>query len=238
MSTLAPGRLALASIGLLWLGATSGCGRFALEPGPGKLQIQWTVNGERRVEVARGVPVLVQVEVHNLSRLPVRVPPDLAPWSEGLAGSVGWAPVQALPVSLPPGRAAEGWWVREDELPAGIHEVGMPPGSPYSALTAILEVSADVAGPVERLRGRATVARLTGTQEALAREVVQQQETEGNEWLPTTRLTVAELFTEAGFPEEALAQYEKLAEEVYGVETLPSWLQSRMRRLSRPGSTE
>jgi len=211
----------------------SGCGRLALEPGPGTLRAEWRVNGEASGQVRRGVPVIVQLRVRNVARLPVRLPADLAP---RIAGTAEGTPLGELPAVLRPGGSAEGWWVWPDGWAAGVHEVGFASDAVLAAPVAVMEVSAEPAGPAERIAGRAMVARLTGTEGELAQALVREQE--GRDWLPTTRLEVAALFAEAGEPDAALGQYEALAEEVYGVETLPSWLQARMRRVSGRRNSE
>jgi hypothetical protein len=79
------------------------------------------------------------------------------------------------------------------------------------------------------LERRAEVARLTGTSADLAEELLLLPP---SELLPTTRLVLADLFREAGDAKRASEQLERFAEEIYGTEGLPSWLQMKMQPLT------
>lgn len=224
-------RLALGCLGALFL---SGCDRIAFDPSPARLQGEWTVNQGSDCEVPRGVPVLAKVQVRNTYRWRVQLPADAVPALGGLEEAV-WKALRALPPSLASGAEAEAWWLLEGDLPAGRYEVRFAPEVPISAVGGVVVIRDEPVPEPLRLAQRAAVAKLSGTAADLATELQNEAE---KEMLPTTRLVLSELLGEAGDEPAAALQLERFAEEIYGAEGLPSWLQLRMKACvkARPDS--
>jgi len=107
----------------------------------------------------------------------------------------------------------------------GSHEVKFQPDVSIPGAPGVVKVSDEPIPAPLLIEQRAAVARLSGTSKELAAELL---ETPEGELLPTTRLVLADLLREAGDPEPAAAQLERFAEEIYGVEGLPNWLQLKM----------
>lgn len=212
-----------------WTVLAAGCDWLAVSPVPGRLRAVWTVNQLPECEVPKGVPVLVKVQVRNLSRWRVRVPEVAGP---GVAGTeVAWKLLRSLPSTMDAGAVAEAWWLMEGQLPAGRYEVGFSGAVPIVGSGGIVVIRDEPVPAPLLLERRAAVAKLSGTAQDLADELLRLPEA-GR--LPTTRLVLADLLREAGKPEEAARQLETLAEQVYGTEALPGWLQSKMRSVAPP----
>jgi len=206
----------------------AGCDQVAFDPIHGRLRGDWTVNEQAECEVPRGVPVIAKVQVRNVYRWRVRMPKNAIPWIEG-AEAVVWKPLRPLPSSLAAGAVSEAWWLMEGEVPVGRHEIAFQPDASIPGIHGLVTVSdAPVPGPL-LIEQRAAVARLSGTSKDLAAELL---ETPDGEFLPTTRLVLADLLREADDPDQAAVQLERFAEEIYGVEGLPNWLQLRMQSVT------
>ncbi len=205
-----------------------GCDQVAFEPIYGRLRCTWSLNDRLECEVPAGVPVVAKVQVRNIYRWRVRVPLGAGPMVTSGAG-VTWKPLRSLPATLGAGEEAEASWLMEGTLSPGKYEVAFAPESAISGALAAFSVSAEPVSKPMILERRAEVARLTGTSADLAEELLLLPPTE---LLPTTRLVLADLFREAGDPKRASEQLEQFAEEIYGTEGLPSWLQVKMQPLS------
>lgn len=216
-------RLVLGCAGVLLV---AGCDRIAVEPGAGRLQGEWTVNQMPECEIPRGVPVLAKLRVRNVDRWRVKLPENVAPDWGGGDGEVTWRVLRPLPGSVAPGAEVEAWWLLEGDVAAGRYEVGFGPEIPIPAVAGVVSIRDEaVPGPL-LLEQRAAVAKLSGTAADLAAEL-QKEPDDGR--LPTTRLALAGLLREAGDEEGAARELERFAEEIYGAEGLPNWLQRRMK---------
>jgi len=209
--------------------AMAGCDwdLLAIDPGPGELQGAWRVNESDSIVLEPDSPLVAHLRVRNQFSRRLRMVREVRPGIEGKP-ELDWKAYSKLPRFLEPGEEWEGVWLLTDSLGEGEYVITTKGTDVIDSSNATLEIRDEKLPAPVRTLNECVAARLTGEVEHVVKEL--SGEIDAGLAPPSTHLQLAELLQSVGDVDGGRRQYEIFADKVYGEESLPAWLRSKLSR--------